>query len=64
MWNKTEIKYGRRCSREITVILFQCYFSFISCCTSRFRHITSANCRHIAEGNIYDDLQPFLGLPK
>ena len=26
MWNNTEIKHCRRCSREITVILFQFYF--------------------------------------
>ena len=32
---KPEIKHCRRCSREITVILFQFHFSFISCCASR-----------------------------
>ena len=26
MWNKTEIKHCRRCSSEITVVLFQFYF--------------------------------------
>ena len=36
MWNKTEIKHCRPCSREIIVILFQFHFSFISCCASRF----------------------------
>ena len=35
MWNKTEIKHCRRCSRKISVILFQFNSSFILCCASR-----------------------------
>jgi len=33
---KLQMKHCRRCSREKTVILSQFYFSFISCCASRF----------------------------
>jgi len=37
MWNKPKIKHFRRRLREITVILFQFYFSFFSCCATRLR---------------------------
>ena len=36
MWNKTEIKHCRRFSHDITFILCQFYFRFISYCASRF----------------------------